>query len=194
MADLSEITQDVSITDQTTGDQARVVVRDIKRLAVQDENQARELFELGRMFHVTTDIISIGTNNETAFFLLKNLTANTFDFHMYDLFINVLLSNGAIIRLYEDPTVTANGTALTPHDMNGNTHNPASMETYKIPTVTDNGNLVHTWLLPTFATPDMKLNMMGLYSLAPDQSILLTAEDSSNEDISISLVWGEQAR
>jgi hypothetical protein len=69
----------------------------------------------GRGFIITTNIVTVSLSSEADFFLLKNPSGSGKNIRIKELLISIEASTqqGSVIRIYKNPTITADGTALT---------------------------------------------------------------------------------
>jgi len=197
MADINERTQDVSITDENTGIQAEVVTRygDNKKALVGDviSNTIAGVWSaLGYMFSVTTDIISLGTNSETEFLLLKNPTGSDVEMRLGDIFVASDKNGRYEFHMYREPTVTSNGTSLAPIHLDHNFTSAATVETYKLPTASSFGTKIHVWLLNAYGGEQEKA--IGLeygFVIPAGHSVLFTVKNIINADAIVSVIFAE---
>jgi hypothetical protein len=109
--------------------------------------------ENNKGFSVVAEVLPIATT-ETPIFLLKNPNASGVTLKVMQFILGLLASvgsatgNNAILRLYLDPTITANGTALTISNLASKTGVPASVMTaFSSPTITANGTKLGAYSL-----------------------------------------------
>lgn len=85
----------------------------------------------------TTDYLDDSVDNDASLdILLKNDGINT------HLVLAVAVGGDAKVFLYEDTTVSADGTQLTPHNLNRTIEDQSSMSVYHTPTVTTVGTQI----------------------------------------------------
>lgn len=130
-----------------------------------------------KSFTSTTDLLTIGSNAEVPLLLLKNPSASGVKIMITKFKFGTDSANTrTIIRIYANPTVTANGTALTIT----NTYIASSLptplaETYKSPTVSSNGNILNMDINP------INSHSKGLnrtYWVDPGSSVLMTVQNN----------------
>ena len=105
------------------------------------------LIHEGKVFHWAQKVTGI-TNGATSQFMLRTAAFNYPHIHRF----RMNTGDGDVdINMYEDITVSADGTLLTNiFNLNRNSSNTSDMSLYAAPTVTDSGTLVHTlWLPPS---------------------------------------------
>lgn len=92
----------------------------------------------GRSFHFSELIGSVADDDSQDYLYVPNAGS-----HLR--FWTVSAENGPLsITLYENPTVTDNGSQLSPLNMNRFSDNTSNMDMYKSPTVTSTGTLLNT--------------------------------------------------
>lgn len=136
------------------------------------------LVQSKQSFTVTTELTTISSSNETALLYLKNPSASN------KIILTSHFKHGtdssnvrSVVRIYFNPTVTANGTALTIINTYVAASPPASgMEVYKLPTVTDNGTILNLDIAPANVSSK---GLNRFYFVDPGNTILATVTNSS---------------
>ena len=131
-----------------------------------------------RAFTVTTDINSIAGTSEHAYLLLKNPSSNDQPILVTHTVIGVDANSVRTIwRSYADPTITSDGTSLTPVNTFVGSDVPTSkITTFKDPNVSSNGTLLNMYVAPA-NNPSRGINRF--YFIDPSHSLLITVENSS---------------
>ena len=99
--------------------------------------------------------------------------------------------------VYEDPTLTNDGTALTEFDMNRETANASNVDAFYTPTITAVGTMIDNGMIGTsgflFDSGGSVSNMED-WIFKPSESYLIGANnnDAAAKDIVIQLIWWEE--
>jgi hypothetical protein len=111
----------------------------------------------GKGFSVVSEVLP-GAATETPVFLIKNPVGSGKKMKVSLLIFGISPSVGSatgntdLFRLYADPTITTNGTALTINNLDTQTGPPASaMTAFSSPTVTANGTKLGTYCVSSQA-------------------------------------------
>ena len=145
MADLSSFTQDVTITDNTSGNFAEVTAD--KELRVYDDKLFQAVNSpVGTAFdeklYAITYSFNLANNNETDILLIKNPISSGVKTRLWKVKVGVLSNVTATFRIYYNPTITANGTTRATYNTNSGSSNTAAFEAYTLPTISARGNEV----------------------------------------------------
>ena len=134
---------------------------------------------------------NVSGTSETAFLYLKNPSASDKDALVTHFKFGTDASSvRSLIRIYSNPTVTANGKSLTIANTLIKSSPPSSsMEAYKLPTTTSFGSVLNLDINPN-NSPSKGLNRW--YWVEPGNSLLITAENSVGNAQSFSdIYWME---
>lgn len=131
-----------------------------------------------KSFTVTTGLVTVDTNNEKPLILLRNPATSENKILITHFKFGTDSSNvRSLVRIYKMPTITSNGTALTPTNTYVGPDLPASsVEAYKFPTLSDNGDVLNLDINPS-DSPSKGLNRK--YWIEPGYDLVLTTENSS---------------
>jgi len=131
----------------------------------------------GRAFTVTTDLQNISGQLETALLYIKNPSGSGINIETTKFLVGGDSSSSrAVYRVYDNPTVTADGTSLTIRNTLISDSPQASIcEAYMLPTVTDFGALLNMAIAPS-NSPSRGINRH--YYIHPGHSILVTTANS----------------
>lgn len=146
----------------------------------------------GMSFNATTDTVTIVTNNtETPFAYVTNPSASGKTLKIYLISFGAPSTGSVVYRTYVNPTVTANGTALTIIGGRVTGQNASVASAFKSPTVSANGTLlsVHRQNL------NQDLLVIRDYDLfiEPGGSMLVTATvNTNNTAIHLDAEWKEE--
>jgi len=148
---------------------------------------------LGNTFSGAIKSVNSPGTSETAFMLLSNPATSGKSLFMFNqnMSVNSAATGAtAIFRFYINPTVTTNGTTITPNNNRVNSQSPTSlMKAYSSPTVSANGtflvDLVTSSQIGTLQSNDFVI-------LDPGNSLLVTLTASAaNIPVGMQLTWYE---
>ena len=145
----------------------------------------------GDAYTVTTGLNQISGTTETAYLYLKNPSGSAKSIMITHFkFGTDSASCRSLLRIYGNPTVSANGTSLTIANTKIMSSTPSSsMEAYRSPTVTANGGVLNLDISPA-NSPSKGLNRW--YFVEPGNSLLVTVDNSqANADSFADIYWIE---
>lgn len=98
--------------------------------------------------------------------------------------------------MYENPTLTNDGTALTEYDLNRVTANASNVDVFHTPTITNTGTMIDNGMIGTsgwLGDTGGSVSAMANWKLKPSESYLIGANnnDAAAKDIVIQLTWHE---
>lgn len=150
---------------------------------------------LGNQFVYAVGDMEITQTSEYPLFWLQNppVSATAFPSGWQTLFVNIAkiacltASQSAILRVYLNPTGASGGTTETPLNVRpGNTEISSIASLALSPSSSGNGSIVETLC----AQPGLPDKISGLYILDPGNSMLVTAQTSSDTTyIGSSIGW-----
>lgn len=136
--------------------------------------------ENSKGFSVVSEVLPLAAT-ETAVFLVKNPSGSGKKLKLNLMLLGLLQSVGSAtgnqdaFRLYLDPTITANGTALTINNLYSQTGAPATVMTaFFSPTVTANGTKLGTYAVSTQGNGTAIVPQAGTRILDPNHNWLIT--------------------
>lgn len=131
-----------------------------------------------KAFTITTELVTIDTNTEKDMILFKNPSSSGKATLVTHFKFGTDSSNvRTLVRVYSNPTVTTNGTALSLTNTHIKSSPPASsMEAYKFPTISNRGDVLNLDINPS-DSPSKGLSRW--YWVDPGNSLLITVENSS---------------
>jgi hypothetical protein len=99
--------------------------------------------------------------------------------------------------IYENPTLTDDGTALTEYDMNRTTANASNIDVFHTPTITNVGTMIDNGMIGTSGflfDSGGSVSPMEDWLFKASESYLIGANnnDAAAKDIVIQLVWWEE--
>ena len=151
-----------------------------------DINDARA----GCLYLANTTFISIATGAERDFILLKNPSGSGKVVNIHEIVMTVDENIGATYRfkLYLNPTITSNGTSITPVNARQVGTVAVSSTVYYTPTISTRGTLVYvsSW---TLSSPTLRFVRL---LLDPDNNYLLTVTVDNTTNINGCLIFSEQ--
>ena len=169
-------------------------VSDAMKVHVANEVGTSSLANDGTLWSAADVINAADSDEHNPLMLIINPSGSTKDFYFWRSRIAMLVTNNNLeVRIYSNPTVTANGTAITPRNRNiGGTNPSVQTQAYRLPTISANGNLI------TVAGIGQNNNSIDLNEdfairLAPNNSLLITGKPSSNNRAAaVTIVWQER--
>lgn len=144
---------------------------------------------LANGYVASIDSITLATTTETPAMLLTNAAANTVGLFSY-LAAGASLTSGnsVVFKFYYNPTITSNGTALTPVNLRFASGNLSAMTAFKAPTISANGTYLYS-MQANFGSGSVS-NIISV--LDPGKSLLVTATASANTTAyTLSRIWNE---
>jgi hypothetical protein len=135
------------------------------------------------------DTITLANTTESAVMLLTNPAANKVAlFNYLSSAASLTSGNSVTFKFYYNPTITGNGTALTPVNLRYLSANTSVMTAFKSPTISSNGTYLYSIQANFGQSTDSKI----LSILDPGKSLLVTATASANSTaFTLSRVWNE---
>ena len=196
MGDLDYLTQDVTIKDDVNGYKAYVTSNN--ELLVKDNTLGGEVlvaiasphyFQENEVYYSMPVGGTLANKLETPIMYIDNPVSSGMDVEFYDMELGTPNNITFIFRLYFNPTITVNGTPITPVNLNTASTNTSSANVYFLPTASANGTLAHLDVI-TIGTLRSPLEF-GL-SVAEGTSALMTLQASSaNNDYFLVPKWAE---
>lgn len=165
----------------------------ISSSSVASKTYWQQCVEAGRGFYVTTNFISISGTAETNFMLLRNASGSGKTVRIHQIHIGVratVTGDNARIRIYRDPTVTANGSALTVRPILKSAPISAVMTAYTAPTTSALGTLLITRTL-TQAWMDT-MNLDETFYIQQNEIILFTIQPANTGKDHNIMIWFEE--
>jgi hypothetical protein len=147
----------------------------------------------GAVFSVAVLNFSLATTGtENPILYMTNTSSNTVSAYIESSYCGINTANRqASFEVYTNPTVSANGTVVTPVNRAVGNSATSAMNVYKGPTITSNGSLISTIINAQNAN---SISIVDAYNLKilPGNSILITGNPGTNSTgIYISLTWSE---
>lgn len=144
-------------------------------------------------FTISTNKITLsGTGTEYPFLLFDNPNSSgkvVRVINIWQQFFPEATAKWSWMRLYRDPTVTANGTALTILKGKKNQSATSVISAYKVPTITSVGSLIRSGNL---VEGTMSYYDNGGLFIDQNEKVLCTIETSTgNRDHIVSVLWSE---
>lgn len=197
MADISNPTSNTTLYDEL-GNQVGVTLNSVTgkyELNVRIDEEIKtslasphQYQEIGRFFALPYSG-NLANKLENDILLIRNSAANTYDWESWDWSLGTVGNITIIWRMYEAPTITANGTAQTPVNTNTSSTNTSTMNVYTLPTVTARGTKVDEAVV-TIGT--LRVRHDFGFALHPGSDYLITLQASAaNNDFSLVTKWAE---
>lgn len=150
---------------------------------------------LQKNFGATTGMNAIATVSETSYFLLKNPSGSGKALRIFQTRIGhqaTTASNGILFNFYANPTVTANGTSLTPVNQRIVSGAAATVaQAFRSPTTTSFGTkLFESQSFGQF--PSLEMNFPHQIILDANNTLLVSVTGTSiNLPVHVSMTWSE---
>jgi len=161
---------------------------------VQSQSSSSTAVDLGQAFGLAFDFSLPAAGTFNPVLLLKNPAASGKRIRITRINLGVTVSNvAAIWRIFVDPTTTANGTAVTPVNLNiGGASNPATIsQTFTTPTVTANGTSIFRYEAGQNVS-STEIVGDALFVINPGHTLLLTGDPlSNNRNTVVTVYWTE---
>lgn len=174
------VNADGSINVQTPDSDPITVVFD-------DTSAARD----GMLYFVNTGFNSISTPTETDYFLIKNPAASGKVVTLEQVILGVDENIGATyrVRIYLDPTITTNGTEVTPVNARQVGTVAVSSTTFRSPTISARGTL----LFVTNSTIGNNVIDAGSILLDENHNYLVSIQTDNTANFNLLVNFSEQA-
>jgi len=136
---------------------------------------------------------TIVTVSETNFALFKNPVTSGKKAKIYKIIFGATSAGvSTVARFYVQPTITTNGTLLTPRNRYIGYPGSSAMEVYSYPVTSDNG-IFATYLQTSGDSNALIDTIDGSIIIPPGVNVLMTVENSAaNKRIAVVLVWVEE--
>lgn len=137
----------------------------------------------------TIATLTVGTS-ETAIYLFKNPNASGKKCKIFKGLFN--LGGTVTYRFYHTPTITTNGTAITPINQRISSSPPVAVATpFYSPTVSSNGTYMFQYASSAQTSTD-EIEFAWQPTIDPNFNLLITAQaGSNNTPLTITLIWNE---
>ena len=174
-----------------TGNQLQVITTPSADTSASIKNEWQTYAETGKAFSMTTPIVVISGQLETDYMLLRNPTGGTLNVEMHSLMYTYSKGSGlALVKIYESPTITNNGTSITINKMklDGST-SPVGLASYS-PTISARGILRRVFGASSVGSALIEYDL-GLI-IPPNRSLLYTIVPAANNaEHALYLDWAE---
>jgi len=136
---------------------------------------------VSKNFIVTTGLVTIATNAETSFLLLKNPSGSGKSLSLTKVFVGLLFNNqNGFFNIYFDPTITSNGTALTISNTNRLSSPIAStMQAFNLPTTTSFGTKILTMPIQQNSSA-VQYPLEETIKLSEGKNLLISIDNAAN--------------
>lgn len=134
---------------------------------------------------------TLANKNETEIIWWENPVASGMDIELYDIDMGTPNNITFLMRLYLNPTVTVNGTAYTPVQLNAGSTNTSDANVYTLPTTTDYGTLADIAVV-TIGTLRVPLDF-GIAIDEGDSALITMQASSANNDYFLAIKWAEDS-
>jgi hypothetical protein len=174
-----------------TGTQLQVITTPSSDSQASIKNEWQTETEEGHGFSMTTPIITVSGSSEVDFCLLRNPTGSGTSMELHILQYTYSKGSGlALLKTYLGPTITSNGTSITPNKMKlDGTSSSIALWTYS-PTISARGTLRRVLGASSVGSTTVEYDL-GLI-IPPNYSMLFTVVPAANNaDHSLYLDWAE---
>lgn len=140
---------------------------------------------------VSVNMASSGTDNPLL--LLRNPSGSGKTMYLYKTSFGVAVANVfATFKLFSNPTITTNGSAVTPVSNSVGGGAPAStMLTNSLPTISSTGRAVGTYVIGQNVSSLASVEDFSVH-VQPNNSVLITGNPgSNNRQAEVTIVWAE---
>lgn len=146
----------------------------------------------GKLFSVADNMFMTSAGVDNPIVLIKNPSGSGKVFYLYRTAFGINVENiYGNFKMFKNPTVTANGTALTIVNNRISGSETSSMLAYKLPTVSSNGTRIGSYIVAQNAS-SLITNEDFAIQLEPNNSILITGDPKSNSrEAVITITWAE---
>jgi len=142
---------------------------------------------LNKLYSLSLSFNLPSNGTETRVILIKNPNASG---KILKLEYMLFAGSGPTIRIYADPTITTNGTAVTPVATNVGNATASVITPFTSPTISANGSQILADILSNQTAS--RIDMRHLITVAENNNMLITGQPTSNNTlIQITLVWAE---
>jgi hypothetical protein len=147
-----------------------------------------------KIYSIAENINQTSAGSDNPLVLMRNPSGSGKTFYFYKLITGVNVTNVASnFKVFINPTITTNGTSVTPVSLNIGGGAPASvMLLTTLPTVSASGTVIYTYVS---GQNSYSVNYIDDFSIRvnANNSILITGDPASNNrEAVITLVWMEQ--
>lgn len=144
--------------------------------------------ELGQYYSASVGG-TLANKNETEVIWWDNPVASGMDIEFFDFDLGTPNNITFLWRLYFNPTITANGTAYTPIQLNTGSTNTSDANVYTLPTASAFGTLADAAVM-TIGTLRVPLDF-GVAVDEGDSALVTVQASSANNDYFVSVKWAE---
>ena len=194
MADQNDLTTNVALYEEgktvsvtTTTDGSK------ERLDVSSKDVGSEYADEQILFTSLIDTINLGTGaNEKDVFLMKNPVSSGVLAKIEEyIFVTAKVSQAVVVRIYIDPTVTADGSALAEVNKGDAIDgSAANVTTFQSPTISARGTKIAVYGIPG-AGESRHIEHFTLI-VKEDTMMLMTIEQqSANQELATNVTWAE---
>jgi hypothetical protein len=195
-ADAINVGQWLGSTAPTVGQKTSVnsipVVMASDQTGVSTKTELQTLAEAGKVFSIQGAFVTISGSSETDFMLFRNPTGSGKIVEFSKFFYTYTKGSAiALMRMYQAPTVTSVGAAITINKMNlGGAISPVAL-VYQTPTISNRGALRRVVGNSSVQTFIFERDLAFIIPANTDILITITPA-SNNTDHSVGIEWAEE--
>lgn len=203
MADLTDRTDDITIWNEARTLSAdlmtdvdgrnRLSVETVPSILTPSAQNISQLVRAGKVYCYADAVSAPTSGSSNPIFLLKNPNGSGKTFYIYKVIANLNVVNvGVKFSVYANPTITGNGTSVTPVNRSiGGGFGASASTAFKSSTVSAPGTLVYNVNNGQNCPPVNLFTDCGII-LAANNNLLFTADPASNNrEVDFTIVWVE---
>lgn len=156
-------------------------------------NTISQFVAQNKVYSFSSDLNMTTSGTQNPLVLLKNPSGSGKVIYLYKVIFGTNVTNVlAEFKIYANPTVTANGTAITPISNNiGGGASASIVQAYSLSTVSSPGSNLNSFTISQNNSAFSSIEDFSIF-IQPDNSLLLTGNPGSNSrEASITVVWVE---
>lgn len=189
---MARATQDITIWDETNDNSAMVDSEGRLKVLINQNNLYQEKITEGKGFVLTTNFVSISGTSVVNFLLLRNPNNSGKTIRIKKIVYQHRIKVATDIsrfRIYRNPTITSNGTALTINKMIFTQPNTPVLLSSLTPTISSVGTLFKVYTVVNSLLIDEDLT----FFILPNENILVTVQNAAtNKECAITLEFIEE--
>ena len=161
--------------------------------SIPNTDSMSDFVRANKVYTIAEQMAMASSAADNPLILIKNPAASGKILYLYKVIVACSVTNVAtVFKYFANPTITANGAAVTASNNNIGGGGPASvMLTYSLPTITANGTI---YSIQTYGQNSNSISVVEDMSIAinPGSNFLITGKPgSNNREATITVVWAE---
>lgn len=173
-------------------DQTSIPVTTVSTTTPPQTNQLGYYTDNDKVFSFASSLNMVSAGTDNPLFLLKNPTLNTKKIFIYKILCGATVTNvQSTFKAYSNPTITNNGTVVTPINNKVGSLTVSTINTYTLPTISSNGSLLRT-INNGQNNNSVILSEETAILIPPNNNLLITGDPSSNNrQTAFTIIWLE---